>query len=303
MPTRDWTREQIIDETVRQASASGADPAVILAVFEKESGFNERAVGDSGNSFGLRQLNRFGQLYGHSPEWAFDPANAIPDAVKALGAATTAQQATRVQNPARPSAYAASLQPLIDKWRRALSGGGTTAAPARPKWSPDRDAVQQLASQYRLRKTDGDRSPNAGYGAPNSDHSTAKPKRWADDYAGAHDDMLAFERAVKKQFPHLTVLGLGHAYSTGPHIHVAGDASSTGTASATPSASDGDMQRVGFGIPGVDLPDRGDVLRVLFVVLLFVLGLALFAFGVVATFKDAAIGFAVGGVAKGAKAA
>lgn len=309
MPSRDWTRQEIIDETIRQADAANADAAIVLAVFDQETGgtFDERSVGDGGNSFGLRQLNRFGQLYGHSAEWAFDPANAIPDAIRALGKAKTPAQATNVQNPYDKAGYTKSLAARVAKWRKALAGRSATAAPGGkivevigPLDGPQADHMDHVhvagegtendptiawvtkrAKSHGLRVSSNERTPaendDAG-GSTTSRHLTTDKTHWARDYAGSMNAMTAFNQEMRG----------------------AQGSSPTGSSSTSPTSDDSELVRTGVGIPGIDLPSKEDVVQVVVVLLLLVLGLALFALGVAVTFKDTAAGeVAVAAATKG----
>lgn len=52
-------QEHIIEEADRH----GIDPAIVIAMAFKESGYNEKSIGDDGNSYGLLQVQ---------PKWHYD---------------------------------------------------------------------------------------------------------------------------------------------------------------------------------------------------------------------------------------
>lgn len=46
------------DHIFRECEKHGIDPAIVIAMIERESDFRSRLVGDNGNSFGLMQINK-----------------------------------------------------------------------------------------------------------------------------------------------------------------------------------------------------------------------------------------------------
>ena len=55
------------------ANELGVDPKLALAIAQQESGFNPNAIGDSGNSVGLFQLNIMGEGAGMTVAQREDP--------------------------------------------------------------------------------------------------------------------------------------------------------------------------------------------------------------------------------------
>lgn len=297
----DWTRQQIIDETIRQASLAGTtDPAVVLAVFEQESNFDERAIGDGGDSVGLRQLNKNGQLYGRSFAWAMDPANAIPEAIRAFAGIKSAHGATNKQNPANKAEYERTLAGRIAKWtnylkaREQRTGGGVPGGrivevigpldgPSAghmdhvhvggegTESDPTIAYVVKRAKAHGLRQTSAERSPaeNARVGgSATSLHLSTNKTHWARDFAGAAANMRAFNEEMR---------GL------------LGGASGSSSSSSSSSSSDSDLQRVGL-LDKVGFPSKEDLIEVAATTLLLGLGLGLVAVGVIATFKGQPVG-------------
>lgn len=246
-----WTRERVIEETILESEKQGADPTLVLAVFQKEAGLNPGAIGDSGSSFGLRMLHRGGQLGTHAAAWALDPRNSIPEGVAALKRALNGAQAAQIQKPANPAAYASDVSKLQAQWAKVL-GSHTPHAGKPYKWSPLRDQIGVLAKQFGLTQSSGDRTPANNPGVANSDHLTTKPDVWAVDYTGAPIAMAAFYNAVQHQFGSVLkqVLPPNHQPSTGPDVHIAGYSSWTssgrGTTPSTTSAASPTAQQGGI---------------------------------------------------------
>ena len=68
---------------VRIATEHGLNVPRFLRVIECESGWNVRAVGDNGTSFGLAQLHNVQTDWGMTKEEAFDPETALETMAKA----------------------------------------------------------------------------------------------------------------------------------------------------------------------------------------------------------------------------
>jgi len=119
----------------RIASEEHIDAALALATAEEESGFDPRAVGDSGCSFGLFQANRCGGAgTGYSVDQLTDPdfnarqfAARIRDTAAHGAYATPGELAAAAQRPANPTAYADAVNALYRKYAPDVA-----AAPVHP---------------------------------------------------------------------------------------------------------------------------------------------------------------------------
>lgn len=127
MATSSWTPEQIGEYVAQVAPQYGADPLVLLALFDHESGFNDHAVGDHGTSFGLAQLHIGGALGTHTPAWAMNPVNAIQDAARRLAGAKTGADVAAIQRPADQAGYAASIDAKLAQLRKAAGSSASAA--------------------------------------------------------------------------------------------------------------------------------------------------------------------------------
>lgn len=72
------------------AKQYGVPDLVWKSIIQVESGYNPRAVGDHGTSFGLFQLHRGGQLGNLTPEQAYDPKTNAQTAMPAIAKAWNA---------------------------------------------------------------------------------------------------------------------------------------------------------------------------------------------------------------------
>lgn len=132
----------LYSESVR----AGIDPTLAVATSSVESGWNPRAIGDLGTSFGLFQLHRGGLLGSLTPTQAFDP---LTNARRALGNmraqafkhryTDAGKLAAESQRPADQAGYARKVNDRLDDADRVLSSfglptdlpqsGGTRPAP------------------------------------------------------------------------------------------------------------------------------------------------------------------------------
>jgi hypothetical protein len=114
----------VIDAIVSAAHQLGVDPVLAIADSYVESGWNPRAVGDGGTSFGLFQLHRGGELGSLTPEQAFDP---LTNALRALSEFALVQKrspgldpgqlAAQSERPAHQDAYAARVDQVLAELR------------------------------------------------------------------------------------------------------------------------------------------------------------------------------------------
>jgi murein DD-endopeptidase MepM/ murein hydrolase activator NlpD len=136
MPVAPAEVRAIIEE---EAQAAGVDPQLALAVAFQESGFNNEAIGDSGNSGGPFQENSRGRGAGRPMAQRFDVRGSARRFIAELQ--TTARKfpgvdpgtlAARTQRPADAAGYARSINAMLQgrdpNFSRAVSGavGGAT---------------------------------------------------------------------------------------------------------------------------------------------------------------------------------
>lgn len=114
----------IIETIMSAAQANGVDPTLAVATAWQESRLNPQAVGDQGQSFGLYQLHRGGELGNHDAAWAFNPVNNADTALSVMGQVARAhptwspgQIAAAAQRPGDPTGYAASINSLVQQIR------------------------------------------------------------------------------------------------------------------------------------------------------------------------------------------
>jgi hypothetical protein len=122
--TSQWTPEQIGAYTAEVAPQYGADPLVLLAMFDVEAGFDDHAIGDHGTSFGLEMLHQGGALGTRTPAWAMNPVNAIKDAAHRLAGAKSGADVAARQRPADPAGYAAKIDARLRELRAAVKSVG-----------------------------------------------------------------------------------------------------------------------------------------------------------------------------------
>jgi hypothetical protein len=128
----------VIDAIVSVARQLGVDPVLALADSYVESGWNPRAVGDAGTSFGLFQLHRGGELGSLTEEQAFDPTTNAQRALsefalvqKRSPGLDPGQLAAQSERPANQAAYAQRVDQVLAELRSGtlkLPDGGTVAS-------------------------------------------------------------------------------------------------------------------------------------------------------------------------------
>jgi murein DD-endopeptidase MepM/ murein hydrolase activator NlpD len=138
MPGRDE-----VEAIVRQVAGKYRfrDPDLLLATVHQESGFNPRAIGDSGNSRGIFQENIHGRGHGLAPEQSFDPYASTERAIKEFEATyrpglTRGQWAAAAQRPADRTGYAQNIDRWLGSGGPASAGGGPPPTDA-PPWVRD----------------------------------------------------------------------------------------------------------------------------------------------------------------------
>jgi hypothetical protein len=183
---------QIIQDIANQyASQYGVNAATLyriaMATVQQESGGNPNAVGDSGHSVGLFQLNDQGEGAGMSVAAREDPrANAsiamrvIAQQLAAHPNWTPGQVAAAAQRPANPAAYANSVNSIYNGGTAtgAQDGAAGPAAPA-PAPASGQNAVNPQQVGY---------TPNAQGGVDPNDPVALR--NWVAQNLGAESWML-----------------------------------------------------------------------------------------------------------------
>ena len=125
---------------IATAQRLGVDPILALATAKVESGFNPKAVGDYGTSFGLYQLHKGGELGNLTPQQAFDPSTNAAVALQQFknvqrsypNVTDPGQIAALAQRPADPQGYAVKVDQaysaLQQQKNNSNSGGGLLGA-------------------------------------------------------------------------------------------------------------------------------------------------------------------------------
>jgi hypothetical protein len=145
----------IVEDITSVAQQYGVQPTTALATAMRETAgtMDPRTVGDGGNSFGLFQLNKNGELGNHSPEWAFNPINNANQALSVMGQVarqhpdwTQGQIAAAAQRPNDPVGYARGIDSLISQIKSGSlrlpdpgstgSGGATAGQPVDVPMNP-----------------------------------------------------------------------------------------------------------------------------------------------------------------------
>lgn len=277
------SKQEIVQLIYTYATRNGSDPKLMIAVAIQESNLNNLAVGDGGTSFGLYQ-HHIGGAGGATKESAMrflDAETSIEERSRAFRGATTGEDAARIQRPANPTKYAEQVNNRL----KTVSSNVTTQlqASTRPKWSPLRDEVKQIATKkYGLKHTSGDRSTKLTSSGNISDHYKGKLDSWADDYSGAMDAQKAFEAEMLARSDLKQVLGPATAADHQDHVHVAGFSSNEVVAQ---TGSSSDLQTVGwFDGTKEAASDAAKALgKYLTILLLVFLGGSLVVFGVIKT--------------------
>lgn len=130
--------EQIKAIIVSVAQALGVDPKLALATAQQESGFNPDAIGDSGHSVGLFQLNDRGEGAGMTVAQRQDPT------VNARIALTQIGNVARDHPDWSPGEIAAAAQRPKDRAGYARSVNAIYGGTAAPSSSPTSSAVSSL---------------------------------------------------------------------------------------------------------------------------------------------------------------
>lgn len=114
-----WRRERDFDVVIdRAAATNGVDPDLVRGLIGQESGFDPRATGDDGSSFGLMQLQKPTALAVGESGDLFDPATNIRAGTKYL-----AQQIRRTGDVAAGlSAYNGGYRPALGFGARLSDG-------------------------------------------------------------------------------------------------------------------------------------------------------------------------------------
>jgi hypothetical protein len=231
-----WTANQIGAYTAQEAQKTGADPLVLLAMFDQEAGMNPGAIGDHGTSFGLEMLHIGGALGTHTKAWALNPVNAITDAARRLAHARTGADVAAIQRPADPKGYARSIDAklaALRKGKNSFSGGCKQAALRT-------EIEREVPKRFSLRVGSGDRSPahNAQVGGvEDSDHLSTKCETWARDFNGASAQLYAAKAWLEATYGSKLKQVLVHDVGSGLHLHVAGYSDNAGTGSGSSSGS------------------------------------------------------------------
>lgn len=120
---------------IATAQRLGVDPILALASAKVESGFNPKAVGDNGTSFGLYQLHEGGELGNLTPQQAFDPSTNAAVALQQFknvqrsypNVTDPGQIAALAQRPADPQGYAAKVDQAysaLQQQKKSSNSGG-----------------------------------------------------------------------------------------------------------------------------------------------------------------------------------
>jgi len=153
-----WTGP-VADMIRRVAAEYGVPAELALAVAQQESGFNPRAVGDNGNSFGLFQLNRNGLLKssGLSQQQALDAETNARAGIRNLAAVARSMPgadygaiAAAAQRPADRAGYAQRINALASGGGGAARAGGG-AAPAGGGGAPSGEGPPNPADPAAVR--------------------------------------------------------------------------------------------------------------------------------------------------------
>lgn len=118
------------------------DPDLLVATVNQESGFNPRAVGDSGNSRGIFQENIRGRGAGLQPEQSFDPYASTERAIKEFNATYRAglsrgQWAAAAQRPYDAAGYARSIDSFLSSPGRTSTDLISTSNSKAEPWAQD----------------------------------------------------------------------------------------------------------------------------------------------------------------------
>jgi hypothetical protein len=109
------SRQNIINLIYQIAPKYGADPRLMAAVAQVESGFNPGAVGDNGSSYGLFQDHvggAGGSTHGEARRY-LDPRLSIAHAAQRFKGARSAADAYGVQRPANREDYIAKVSAAL----------------------------------------------------------------------------------------------------------------------------------------------------------------------------------------------
>lgn len=121
---------------IATAQRLGVDPILALASAKVESGFNPKAVGDYGTSFGLYQLHEGGELGNLTPQQAFDPSTNAAVALQQFknvqrsypNVTDPGQIAALAQRPEDPQGYAVKVDQAYASLQQKKSNGGLLGA-------------------------------------------------------------------------------------------------------------------------------------------------------------------------------
>lgn len=120
--------DRIMNMIMRIAREEGADPAAMLATSFVESGFNPRAVGDGGTSYGLFQHHVGGAGGGTqaSARSFMNPEKSIRERARNFSrmGIRGGRGAASLQRPADPSGYARKVDAQLPRFRKIVQGGG-----------------------------------------------------------------------------------------------------------------------------------------------------------------------------------
>lgn len=130
---------KVVGWITQAATATGADPAALLATSLQESGARTGAVGDAGTSFGPFQMHRGGALGSHSPAWANGYGAVLNRAQEfAKGQVHHGKGAAAIQRPQDQNLYAQGVDKYMQQAKAILAhyqggGGATVPGTAAPK--------------------------------------------------------------------------------------------------------------------------------------------------------------------------